>query len=469
MLRLYLHVQCLLKFKDVCYLLVFAGLLLQVGQTTAQSFVGSTSIRPFVVGSIPVIGRGGAVGGVKIDTAGLVSRAGVGDLAGTRRGDSSKAKTTTRMVSLARLERALADHIERKDPISEELLFLAGLQRVEYVFAEPEANDIILAGPTEAWRIDVTGAAVGITSGRPAIRLDDLLEAFRTADIAKKAPGISCSIDPTAEGTARLQRFLRRRGLQFNRQTAELMKRAVGPQKITLTGVLADSHFARVMIAADFLMKRLAMELEESPLDGMPSYMDLLKSGARRGSATPPGGQTASPRWWLAANYPRLLRSENALHWQIRGPGVQVKTENAFVDRSGAIVESDKSDHQAEQWARTMTNMYPELSVAMPVFGELRNCMDLAVIAAIFTHYDLVKHVDAKLPLLTEGNQVRGLRYNVPETTDSFVSVVRARRRWVVGVSGEVDLDSWSVLNEPEIGQVPLLKPERPPSGWWWE
>src|SRR5688500_13545781 len=39
-----------------------------------QSSVGSTSIRPFVTAVIPVVGRGGVVGGVSIDAAGVVSR-----------------------------------------------------------------------------------------------------------------------------------------------------------------------------------------------------------------------------------------------------------------------------------------------------------------------------------------------------------------------------------------------------------
>jgi hypothetical protein len=37
------------------------------------------------------------------------------------------------------------------------------------------------------------------------------------------------------------------------------MKEAFGPQKITITGVPANSHFARVLTAADYRMKRLAM------------------------------------------------------------------------------------------------------------------------------------------------------------------------------------------------------------------
>jgi hypothetical protein len=195
----------------------------------------------------------------------------------------------------------------------------------------------------------------------------------------------------------------------------------------------------------------------------MPSYMDLLKAGG--GNAA----RTASPRWWMAVNYERLLRSEDGMSWQLRGPGVKVLTEDAFVDATGKIVESGRKDRLAERWARTMTEKYSELSVAMPVFGELRNCMDLAVVAAVVTHYELIKQTGAELPSLTGGNGIRGPQYHVPATVDSHISVARSRREWIVGVSGGVDLDSWSVLNEPEIGAVALRKPQSEPSSWWWE
>ena len=58
------------------------------------------------------------------------------------------------------------------------------------------------------------------------------------------------------------------------------MEEAVGPQTITVTGVPATSHFARVIVAADFRMKRLAMNFEPAPVDGMPSFLTMLKGHA---------------------------------------------------------------------------------------------------------------------------------------------------------------------------------------------
>jgi len=448
------------------YALALAIVALQPSKSFAQSSVSSTSIRPFVLGLTPVIGRNGFVGGVSVDAAGIVTRAVVDEkraLAARRAALGGDGTTKLRVVSLAGLEGTLAELVESRKPIPEEVSFLAGLQRVEYVFAMPDENDIFLAGPAESWHVDERGVAIGMTTGMPVVRLDDLLEAFRTAESAATGRGISCSIDPTEEGLARLQLLLKNRNLQFSQRTTDLMQKAVGANQITVTGVTGDSHFARVMVAADYLMKRLAMGLDQAPVADMPSYMELLaKQGARSAG-------TASPRWWLAVNYSQLLRSEDGLSWQLRGPGVKAMTENGFVDSTGAIVESGRTDRQSQRWAETMTAMYEELSRAEPVFGELRNCMDLAVVAAIVTHYDLVKQAAADLPLLTSGKHLRGPRYHVPQAVEPHLSVARTQRGWIVGVSGGVDIDSWSVLNSPETGVIARGKPRPASDPWWWE
>ena len=59
--------------------------------------------------------------------------------------------------------------------------YLAGLQRIHYVFVYPEQKDIVLVGPGEGWKVDAKGNVVGITTGRPVMLLDDLLVALRTA------------------------------------------------------------------------------------------------------------------------------------------------------------------------------------------------------------------------------------------------------------------------------------------------
>ena len=112
--------------------------------------------------------------------------------------------TKLRMVSLSRLQEAIAACQKAGTPLPDEIRYLAGLQRVQYVFVVPELHDIVLAGPAEGWTINNVGDVVGRNNGQPVLQLDDLLVALRSADAARSG-GISCSINPRPEGVKAFQ------------------------------------------------------------------------------------------------------------------------------------------------------------------------------------------------------------------------------------------------------------------------
>ena len=103
------------------------------------------------------------VGGVSIDARGIVTNVQIDELNRLKReraealqpvpGDL-KARVEMRKVSLRQLEAAIAEHRTNGTPISDDMRYLAGLQRIQYVFVYPEHNDIVLAGPGEGWKVE---------------------------------------------------------------------------------------------------------------------------------------------------------------------------------------------------------------------------------------------------------------------------------------------------------------------------
>lgn len=442
--------------------------LVLCGQTVQFS-----TMRPFVISVTPVIGPDGAIGGVAVDAEGVVRRQTDEDAARLRAvwrklhkpvPAEAVREAALRSVSLKRLEAALREAAESGSPLTEEIFFLAGLQRVEYVFVYPDRRDVVLAGPAEGWQMTAAGDVVGVTTGRAVLRLDDLVEALRSGEAAR-AGGITCSIEPTAEGLERYARVTRSVRRRFSPATVGALQQALGPQRVLLRGVSHDSHFARVMVAADFLMKRLAMGFEAAPLPGMPSYMELLQ-------ATPAREPITSPRWWMTTAYEPLMRSDDGLAWRLRGQGVKTLTEEGRLDAQGQRQAVEDANPLAEQWADTMTTNYEALSTQLSAFGQLRNCMDLAVVAALVAKEDLLNRAGCELPLLLDGERLRGEQGNVPRSVESQVALVRGRGGWVVSFSGGVDIAPWPVLERVEVGQM-----ERPSYGetapgaepsWWW-
>ena len=217
-------------------------------------------------------GRVSSVGGVIVDASGAITRMEVDALARVRRereealrqvsGDV-KQTSAMRKVSLRQLEGALDSHLKSGTPIPDEMKLLAGLQNIQYVFVYPELQDIVLAGYGEGWKVTPRGDLVGASTGKPLLLLDDLLVALRYARQAAQG-GISCSIDPTPEGIERLRRHVS--GLATigdPQQTGRGIEQALGPQTITVSGIPATTHFAHVLVAADYRMKRLGMNLDE--------------------------------------------------------------------------------------------------------------------------------------------------------------------------------------------------------------
>jgi hypothetical protein len=168
-----------------------------------------------------------------------------------------------------------------------------------------------------------------------------------------------------------------------------------------------------------------------------------------------------------------LVRTPDGLAWQLRGQAVKTLTEDGVLQSRGQIKHTNHSHPLAKRWADAMTEKYDELSAAIPLFGQLRNCMDLAVIAALISKEDLLNVAACDLKIMLDGSRLRGPQFHVPKSIGSRATVVRGRRGWLVSVSGGVDLDSWSVLSSVQTSQ-PLKsihdRASKKTSGnWWWD
>jgi hypothetical protein len=120
-----------------------------------------------------------------------------------------------------------------------------------------------------------------------------------------------------------------------------------------------------------------------------------------------------------------------------------------------------------------MTAKYDALAAKLPVFAELRSCMDLAVVAALLVKEDLPGRAGCDLSLLLEDKRIAVAEYHVPKTIDSRAGLIRKDGRWIISVSGGVELDSWAVLervqSQPALAQLRAKAAEPATNRWWWD
>ena len=319
------------------------------------------------------------------------------------------------------------------------------------MFVYPEQKDIVLVGPAEGWKVDGRGNVVGVTTGRPVMLLDDLLVALRTARQAAQG-GISCSIDPTPEGLARAavghagkltRSAIRQHGHGGHRAGAGPAEDHASP------ACRPTSHFARVLVAADYRMKRIAMNFEPSPVRGLPSFLQMMSAGGR-------GMSNMLPRWWLEPKYEPLLRDADGLAWELRGASVKAMTEEDFLDgqRQHAAHRQGQPDgpEMGRQHDRQVRRVGRGRADLRPV-AELHGPGDRgrAGREGAPAREGRLQHADAAGVART----VKTDQFFAPKQVDSKASVLKKRAAWVISASGGVLINSWAIADKTRAERRP--------------
>lgn len=137
------------------------------------------------------------------------------------------------------------------------------------------------------------------------------------------------------------------------------------------------THFARVMIEADYRMKRMAIGIERAPVP-ITTYADVMRTA----------GHGTLERWWLTPFYEGVLSTPDRLGVQLSGQGVQLKTQLKFVNELGAIVDSGRSPNRAATaYAKSFTSQYQALSQASTVYAQLRQLCGLLIVTAFMQRH----------------------------------------------------------------------------------
>ena len=440
---------------------------------------GSGTIQPFP-------------GGIYIDRDGLVVRFDVNNSAElqvirrgqfdgmfSEHGQDIREESSLRKVSLVRLQRELELlRAQGRDPDAA-MRNLAGIYKIQYVLVYPESGDIVIAGPAGQWTDDADGRIVHQRTRRPTAKLDHLVELLRNA--FSNDPTLGCSITPRANNLLKTQQYLKNAAGKpivagRTEQWLSGLRDSMGRQDVEVFGVDTQTHLAKTMVEADYHMKLIGMGLVPG-VPGMNSYMDNLKQAAEK-TGTPQA--LSMLRWWFTTNYKALHATKDGQAFEIIGSGVKVLSENELIGKLGNRVGTGKSDPLTQQFASEFTKNFEQLSQQYPVYGELRNVFDLALITMLIKSEDLHTRVQWDLDYFLDENGYRVAQAVPPVAVESVISHRLVGGKTVLaGVSGGVLLDprvvvaednivhdSYGILEAEHKGNVNLSLPK---SVWWWD
>ena len=426
--------------------------------------------------------------GVKVSPGGLLQRLSSEEHAGqltamgiqARKADLNQdvaQQCTLRMVSLTRLERAVARRIEEGLPVPETMSQLAGLTQIQYVMAMPETHEIVIAGPASGWQYNDQGQSVSLADGRPTLQLDDLVTVLRT--FARGHTDFGCSINTREEGIKSLKEFVARSQAKGElspgavKSWVKQIQDKLGRQDVVVWGVPSDSRVARVIVEADYRMKLIGINKLDAGKE-VPGYFDLLPVSEQKNKSA-----LDALRWWLTLQCDAVLHSADKNVFEIQGSSVLCQSENQFLTAEGKHLPTGQAEPTNRLFAQNFTANYAKLAKKDLVFADAQNIFNMALCSAVIQNEDLRGKTGWNLGVFAPNGAYAPASYPAPKEVDSVVNHrVYRGRDIVVQAAGGVRCDVMSVAKDPSrnkasehldamttTSQAPQLGLGR----WWWD
>ncbi|MGB0598605.1 MAG: DUF1598 domain-containing protein [Rubripirellula sp.] len=424
---------------------------------------------------------GAPIAGIDVDATGVLRvrqfdpRLAQQRLAAARANDDANVMQPSelRKISLNRLEAAIAEAQKAGQPLPDEMKALAGLTAVKHVFYYPDTKDIVIAGPAEGFFADPTERLIGMESGQPVVLLEDLVTALRAyAPGQQPTPVISVSIDPTQEGLKQMNQFLAsvRGRLQPSdaRRLANGLKQNLGLQTVTFRGIPNTSHFARVLVEADYRMKLVGIGLEKLPVR-MMSYVERANPNTIAANAM--------ERWYFQPNYDGIAVSEDGMAMKIKERGVQLVGANERV-ANGRRTASGRVNKASQAFCQDFTKQFPEIAQKVRIYAELRQLIDVAIAAAYIQDQDFYGQAEWNMPLLMDESKFSIETYNAPDQVETAVNAIWRGNNLMTPLGGGVQMKPRTAFNKDHLvidqGENNQAKQSAGPSNladgqWWWD
>ena len=319
--------------------------------------------------------------------------------------DSCNAGVTKgRAISLKVLEKKLENCMGKGD-CPDEFLQLSGIKKVLGYVIDEKNSDIILYGKSDG--------------NSPPLHLEDFVIALRNEWLlyARKegntyyysSPG--CTIDPAPRVLEELQQTSGH--ISNNQDTAKVQEHleqwhnvCKQPQKVGVFGIPFDTHFSKVMVDADYYMKRLVDGSVSLDIHGFASLsditLDIAKEDLTNGRSISIPLQTMNRFWFYPGE--NSYREDKGIIL-IERSQVRLLTEEEFLTKEGKVAGSGSPNPLAKQFADEFTEKYAQIAKARPIYQELEG---------LFRFVSLAKTMKFKEALSEAGIGLEYLLYQFP-------------------------------------------------------
>jgi hypothetical protein len=241
-------------------------------------------------------------------------------------------------------------------------------------------------------------------------------------------------------------------------------------QVITVGGISPKTHFAQVMVEADYRMKLIGIGLETPPVR-LTSYVERAKPSQVASNAL--------QRWFFVPNYQCVKVSEDAMAMELVGDGVKLVGEDEAVSRDGKRHKAARGNAASDAFVKAFTKVYPQLAQRAPVYAQLRNCIDLAVAAAFIQHQDYYGLAHWKADTFNNESAYPVEKLNPPQQVETAVNSMWRGNTLMTPIGGGVQMHPTEAVSAENLLEdkdakvqeartaIDLSKLAR--DQWWWD
>jgi hypothetical protein len=252
---------------------------------------------------------------------------------------------------------------------------------------------------------------------------------------------------------------------------ANHLRDALGLQNVTVNGVSPKTHFAKVLVEADYKMKLIGIGMDTKPVAKMVSYVDVANPAAV--------SRNALKRWFFVPNYECVRVADDNTAMELVGDGVKLVGEDEVVSGDGNRTQTGTADVGSKKFTESFTKAYPEIARRATVYGELRNIIDLSVAAAFMQKHDFFAKAEWKMDVLGDEQQFAVETHNAPKQVSTACIALMKGARVSSPIGGGVHVEPKLALNtsnllSDEDGKVSKAREgvslDKLAAGqWWWD
>lgn len=304
-----------------------------------------------------------------------------------------------RAISLKVFQEKIEDCMA-KGSCPENILQLCGIKKVLGYIIDERNRDIILIG-----EVDETS---------PPLYLEDFVIALRNtwmkyAELKGNTyyysnPG--CSIDPDPSVLYDLQQignqiFRSSNPNKVQKNLTQWDNVCCQPQRVRVLGIPYDTRFGKVMVEADYYMKRLVDGSAPLDIDGFSSLTDMTLNIVRKEIEA--GNPVSVPllalnRFWFYPGENSFFEDKGVIY--IKKSDVKLLTEEEFLTKRGDIAGTGKPNLLAQKFAESFSDKYVEIAKRKPIYAELEGLFRFVALARIMKYKNAIAESGINLDYL---------------------------------------------------------------------